>query len=130
MQYKLYIGQYTIINLEYMVLIRILMHVDETLLFLQSDRFCFTLRSPWICQRIEQTAKFKQIDQSKTAPPGRDHDERIRGDTIRPGGRNIRRMAFCVVEIDPIFTPCIAIRQDVEFLATDRVIRMRHEETS
>ena len=130
MQYKLYIGQCATINLEYMVPIRIPVHVDETLLFLQSDRFCFTLRSPWICQRIEQTAKFKQIDQSKTAPPGRDHNERIRGDTIRPGGRNIRRVAFCVVEIDPIFTPGIAIRQDFELLPTKRVIRMCHDETS
>ena len=130
MQYKLYIDQYAIINLEYRVLICILVHVYETLLSLQSDRFCFTLLSPRICQRIEQTAKFKQIDQSKTAPPTRDHDERIRGDTIRPGGRNIRRVAFCVVEIDPIFTPGIAIRQDFELLPTKRVIRMCHDETS
>ena len=46
----------------------------------------------------------------------RDERERIGGRDVGPPGRNGEQLAFVVVQVDPVLTPVMAVRDELEVL--------------
>ena len=67
---------------------------------------------------------------SERAPARRDHHERISGNDISPPGRQREQHAILVVQMDPVLTPVLAVRDELEIPAEQRMEPVRHPHTS
>ena len=85
--------------------------------------------SSW-SDRPDQLHQFKKFLSPKRGPP-RGHDvERIVGNEVGPARRNGAQTARTVMEPSPVLAPVLASHDQIEFLAEQRMVRVRHPKRS
>lgn len=78
----------------------------------------------------DQLHQFKQLLSPKRGLP-RGHDvERIASNEVGPAPGNGAQSASTVVEPDPVLAPVLATHNQIEFLAEQRMVRVRHPKRS
>jgi hypothetical protein len=71
-----------------------------------------------------QGGQRQQILDAEARSAGRERDERIRRDDVRPGSRDRAEAPGGVVEGDPIFAPGLAVAQQLKTPTVQRMERM------
>ena len=61
----------------------------------------------------DQVDELEEIRDTECRPPGGDHHERIVRDGVRPTRRNLSELAFVVVEVHPVASPPVAVRDEL-----------------
>jgi len=74
----------------------------------------------------DQVGQCHQASRGERAPPGRDHDERIRRCHVGPPSRQREQLPVLVVQVDPVLAPVLAAGDELEVPAGQRVERVRH----
>ena len=72
----------------------------------------------------------KQFLSPKRGPSGGHDVERIVGNEIGPARRNRAQTAGTVMEPGPVLAPVLATHDQIEFLAEQRMVRVRHPKKS
>ena len=79
---------------------------------------------------VDQVCDRQQVIGGERAAAGRDHHERVRRSDIGPACGHGEQMPVLVMQVDPVLAPVLAIRDELEVPATQRVKRVRHPDTS
>ena len=79
-------------------------------------------------QFLHQLHQLEQVLIAKKASAAGHRNKRIRRRDRGPARRNRAQTAFCVVEVNPILAPVMAIRDQLEPLAFQRMVRMGYLE--
>jgi hypothetical protein len=79
-------------------------------------------------QLLHQLHQLEQVFIAKQAPPTRHRNKRIGRHYRGPARWNRAQTTFCVVEVNPILAPVMAIRDQLEPLASQRMVRMGYFE--
>jgi len=74
--------------------------------------------------------QLKQFLSAKRGPPRGHHVERIIGNEIGPVRRNRAQTASIVMEPGPVLAPILATHDQIEFLAEQGMVRVRHPKRS
>lgn len=74
--------------------------------------------------------QFKQLLSSKRGPSGGHDIERIVGNEVGPVRRNGAQTARTVMEPGPVLAPVLATHDQIEFLAEQRMVGVRHPKRS
>lgn len=77
-------------------------------------------------QAVDQHAQLDQISEPKQAPPGRQHDERVRFGDVGPAHRQRELRALLVEEEHPIVRPRLPDRQEHELPTEPRMKGVRY----
>ena len=85
---------------------------------------------PLRLQPVDQVRQPQQAHRSESAPARRDHHERISGNDISPPRRQREQHAIRVVQMNPVLTPVVAVRDELEVPAEQRMEPVRHTHTS
>ena len=84
-------------------------------------------------QRPQPAGQVRQRQQAidgERAPAIRDDRERIGGHDVGPPGRKREQLTVLIMQVDPVLTPVLAVRDELEVPAGQRVERVRHPHTS
>ena len=73
---------------------------------------------------FDESCQFQHVLGPEQRAACRDHHEWIHRDYVSPAGRKPSQLLMFVVEVDPIFTPCVLIRNQFELAAVPRVERV------
>src|SRR6202022_375380 len=79
-------------------------------------------------QFLHQLHQLEQVLIAKEASASGHRNKRIGCHYRGPARRNRAQTAFCVVEVNPILAPVMAIRDQLEPLASQRMVRMGYLE--
>jgi hypothetical protein len=85
--------------------------------------------SSW-SDRPDQMHQFKQFLSPKRGPSGGHDVERVVGNEVGPAPRNGAQTASTVMEPGPVLAPVLATHDQIEFLAEQRMVRVRHPKRS
>ena len=85
--------------------------------------------SSW-SDRPDQMHQFKQFLSPKRGPSGGYDIERIVGNEVGPVRRNGAQAARPVMEPGPVLAPVLATHDQIEFLAEQRMVHVRHPKGS
>jgi len=85
---------------------------------------------PARAEPVSQIGQRQQARHGERAAAGRDHHERVRRGDIGPACGHGEQMPFLVMQVDPVLAPVLAIRDELEVPAMQRVKRVRHPDTS
>jgi hypothetical protein len=77
---------------------------------------------------LHQLHQLEQVLIAKQAPAAGYRHKRIGRHYRGPARRDRAQTAFCVVEVNPILAPVMAIRDQLELLASQRMVRMGYLE--
>ena len=78
----------------------------------------------------DESGQLQQVLGPEQRAACRDHDQWIHRDYVSPTGRKPGQLLMFVVEVDPIFTPCVLIRNQFELAAVPRVERVSDPNSS
>jgi hypothetical protein len=73
---------------------------------------------------VHQVSQRQQASRAERRPARRDHRERVRPRHVRPPGRQREQLPVLVVQVDPVLTPVLAVGDELEVLAGQRVERV------
>ena len=79
---------------------------------------------------VSQIGQRQQARHGERAAAGRDHHERVRRGDIGPACGHGEQMPVLVMQVDPVLAPVLAIRDELEVPAMQRVKRVRRPDTS
>ena len=85
---------------------------------------------PARAEPVSQIGQRQQARHRERAAAGRDHHERIRRGDIGPACWQGEQLPVLVMQVDPVLAPVLAVRDELEVPAVQRVERMRHPDTS
>jgi hypothetical protein len=80
--------------------------------------------------RPDQMRQFKQFLSPKRGPPSGHDVERVVGNEVGPTRRNGAQTASTAMEPSPVLAPVLASHDQIEFLAEQRMVRVRHPKRS
>ena len=75
---------------------------------------------------VDQARGGQQAIGGERAPAGRDHHERVRRSRVGPCCWQREQLPALVVEVDPVLTPVLAVLDELEVPAGQRVERVRY----
>ena len=78
---------------------------------------------------VNQVRDAQQAASGERAPARRDHYERVRRCRVGPCCRQREQMPVRVMQVDPVLTPVLAVLDELEVPAGQRVERVRHPDT-
>jgi hypothetical protein len=91
----------------------------------------FTAAAPSRCAELVcQVSECQQAIGGERAPAGRDHHERVLRRHVGPPCWQREQLPVLVVQVDPVLAPVLAVGDELEALAAQRVKRVRHPDTS
>ena len=82
------------------------------------------LATPAGLQHCDQIDEREQIRHTERRPPGGDHHERIGRDRVGPTRRDFSEPAFVVVEVHPVASPTVAVRDERVRSSEERMVRV------
>ena len=78
----------------------------------------------------DESGELQQVLGPEQRTACRDHHEWIHCEYVSPAGRKPGQLLMFVVEVDPVFTPCVLIRNQFELAAVPRVERVSDQKSS
>jgi len=81
-------------------------------------------------QPADQVSQRQQAIDGERAAAVRDHRERIGGHDIGPPGGQGEQLAVLVVQVDPVLTPVLAVHDELEVPAGQRMEQVGYPDTS
>jgi hypothetical protein len=81
-------------------------------------------------QPADQVSKRQQAIDGERAAAIRDDRERIRRRDVGPAGRQREQLTVLVMQVDPVLPPVLAVRDELEVTAEQRVEPVRYPHTS
>jgi len=90
--------------------------------------FLYNLARRSSSQSLQQVCESGQVFVSKEGSSRRNLDERIYSSGIRAARQHRLQLAFCVVKVDPIFAPVLAVIHQFELPPEQRMKRMGYAE--
>ena len=78
----------------------------------------------------DQVNQRQQAINGERAAAVRDHRERIGRRNVSPPGGQREQLAILVVQVDPVLTPVLAVRDELEVPAEQWMKPVRHPHTS
>ena len=81
---------------------------------------------PLRAEPVDQVSQCQQARRGERAAAGRDHHERVRRRHVGPPCRQREQLPVRVVQVDPVLTPVLPVRDELEVPAGQRVERVRH----
>ena len=81
-------------------------------------------------QSPDQLRQFQQIISAEQRAACRDRDIWIHRDYVSPPSRQPSELLIFVVEVDPILTPCVLVRNQFKLAAVPRVERVSDPKSS
>ena len=81
-------------------------------------------------QPADQVSQRQQAIDGERAAAIRDHRERIGGRDVGPPGRQGEQLTILIVQVDSVLAPVVAVRDELEVPAEQRVETVRHPHTS
>ncbi len=79
---------------------------------------------------LDEVGKLEQIRHAKGSTTGGEDDTGIRGSKASPSSRQDPHMIRSLVEADPIFSPAMAVAENLKLLAVQGVKGMSDRENS
>ena len=81
-------------------------------------------------EALVQVSQRQQAINGERAAAVRDNHERISGHDIGPPGRQREQLAVLVVQVDPVLTPVLAVRDELEVLSEQRMEQVGYPDAS
>jgi hypothetical protein len=78
----------------------------------------------------DKISQRQQAIGGERAPARRDHHERVRRRHVGPPGRQREQLPVLVVQVDPVLAPVLAVGDELEVLAAQRMERVRHPDAT
>ena len=85
---------------------------------------------PARAEPVSQISQRQQARHGERAAAGRDHHERVRRGDVGPPCRQREQLPVLVVQVDPVLAPVLAIGDELEVPAMQRVERVRHPDAT
>jgi len=79
---------------------------------------------------LDEVGKLEQIRHAKGGTTGGENDTGIRGSKASPSSRQNPHMIRSLVEADPIFSPTVAVAENLKLSAVQGMKGMGHRENS
>ena len=79
---------------------------------------------------VDQVRDGQQAIGGERAPARRDYHERVRRSRVGPCCRQREQLPVLVMEADPVLTPVLAVRDELEVLTGQRMEQVGYPDTS